>query len=150
VVALDPEKRADAREQLVLVEGLLDEVVGARFDRSSLLLAGAGGDHDHGEDSRFLALADAAAHGVSVHAGHHDVEEYEVGVRGFDQRECRATVRGRHDLVAARLQDRFEQTDVLGNVVHDENRPTVVHLARLPQCSPTVSTSSPMSTGLGT
>ena len=57
VVALDAQKRAHAREQLVVVERLLDEVVGARLDRPRLVLADARRDHDHGQHRRGLVLA---------------------------------------------------------------------------------------------
>src|SRR3954468_1383233 len=57
VVALDAQKRSHAREQLVVVERLLDEVVGPRLDRPRLVLADARCDHDHGQHRRGLVLA---------------------------------------------------------------------------------------------
>ena len=47
VVALDAEQRPDPGEQLVVVERLRDEVVGAGLDRLRLLLTDARRDHDH-------------------------------------------------------------------------------------------------------
>ena len=60
VVALDPEQRTDAGEELVVVERLRDEVVGAGLDRPRLLRADARRDHDH-RQHRGLVVARAAA-----------------------------------------------------------------------------------------
>jgi hypothetical protein len=76
VVALDPKQRPHAREQLVLVERLRNEVVGAGLDRLRLLRPLARREHDHGQHGRLLALAKPPADRVAVHVRHHDVEKH--------------------------------------------------------------------------
>ena len=150
MVALDAQQRADTRQQFVLVEGLLHEVVGARLDRTPPLLPGAGRDHDHREYGSLLASADPAADRVPVHLRQHDVEQDEVRARRFDECESRDPVGGRDDVIAARLQDCFEQADVLRDVVDHEDRPALAHRPGPSQCSRTAAASSTMSTGLAT
>ncbi len=58
VVALDPEQRPDAGEELVVIERLRDEVVRAGLDRHDLFRAVARRDHDHREDRGLLALTE--------------------------------------------------------------------------------------------
>ena len=60
VIALDPKQRTYSREQLVVVEGLRDEVVGAGLDRLGLLRTEARGQHDHREHGGLFALDGAA------------------------------------------------------------------------------------------
>ncbi len=66
VVALDPEQRPDARQQLVAVEALRDEFVRPGFDRLRLLRPVAGREHDHRKHGRLLALAELPADAVAV------------------------------------------------------------------------------------
>ena len=80
VVALDPEQRPHAGEQLVVVEGLRDEVVGTGLDRLRLLLADARRDHDHRQHGGVVVRAEVGADGIAVEAGHHHVEEDQVGL----------------------------------------------------------------------
>ena len=82
VVALDPQRGTRRAQQLALVERLGQEVVGAGLDRAlDLLLVAAGGDHHDRQEGRRGRLADPPAHLVAVDAGHHDVEQDEVGAR---------------------------------------------------------------------
>ena len=146
VVALDPEQRPHPGEQLVVVEGLRDEVVRAGLDRLRLLLADARRDHDHRQHRGVVVRAEVGADGVAVEAGHHHVEEDQVGFLGRDELERLQAVARGHDLVAARDQHRLEQADVLRYVVDDEDlgRP----LSSRSQCSRTAWISSATSTGL--
>jgi hypothetical protein len=47
VVALDPDERPDAGEQLGSIEGFCDEVVRTSFDGANPLFVAAGRDHHH-------------------------------------------------------------------------------------------------------
>ena len=78
MVLLDPKEGADAREKLLLVEGLLDEVVRPGIDRRDPVFALAGRDHDHGEEAGRWIVAQPPAHLVAAHAGHLNVEQDEV------------------------------------------------------------------------
>ena len=78
VVALDAQQRAHPREQLGLLEGLGDEVVGPGLDRGHLLLLAAGGDHHDRQELGGLVGAQRPADLVAVHPGHDDVEQHEV------------------------------------------------------------------------
>ena len=145
VVALDPEQRPDAREQLVVVERLRDEVVRAGLDRSRLLLADARGDHDHGQHRGLVVLAQPAADGVAVEPGHHHVEQDQVGLLRVDELESREAVGRGDDVVSVRREHRLEQPHVLGDVVDDEDPARAAQPCV--QCSSTVAKSSTTSTG---
>jgi hypothetical protein len=147
VVALDPEQRPDAREQLVVVERLLDEVVRTRLDRLHLLVPGAGCDHDHGQHGRLFALAKPPADRITVHLGHHDVEEHDVGIRALNELKGRRAVGGRHHLVAVRLEHGLEEPHVLGDVVDHEARRVAAAAHRPSQYCRTAPRSSMMFTG---
>ena len=62
-----------------------------------------------------------ATHGVAVEAGHHHVEEDQVGSLRLDEVECRRAVGRGHDLVAPRGEHRLQQAHVLRYVVDDED-----------------------------
>ena len=128
-----------------MVERLRDEVVGAGLDRLRLLLADARRDHDHRQHRGLLARAEPAADGIAVQAGHHHVEQDQVGLVRLDELERgEAVARGDH-VVPARREHRLEQADVLGHVVDDEDpgRP----LSHERQCASIVRRSSTTSTG---
>ena len=78
MVGLDPQQRSDSRQQLGLVERLLDKVVGAGFQRADLLLVAAGGDHDHRQKVGGRLGAQPTTHLKAVHAWHDHVEQHEV------------------------------------------------------------------------
>ena len=119
VIALDAQQRSDPRDQLGLIEGLRDEVVGTRLDRGQLLLVAARGDHHHGQQGRGRVGPQPPADLVAVHPRHDDVEQYEVGQLGGDLPErLLARARGYH-LVAARFQRCLEELHVLRRVVDD-------------------------------
>ena len=83
-----------------MVEGFRDEVVGAGFDRLRLLLADARRDHDHRQHRGVVVRTQRATDGVAVEAGHHHVEEDQVGFLRLDEIERRPAVGCGHDLVA--------------------------------------------------
>ena len=91
VVALDPHERAHAQQQLLLVERLRHEVVGAGADPVDPRLALVRGDHD---DGHLRPASHAAADLEAVDAGQHDVEEHQVETVVLEGREG-AFARGR-------------------------------------------------------
>jgi len=79
VELLDPEERAHAGQELRLVDGLRQEVVGAGLEPLDPLLRRIEGrDHDDGQDPRGRILPELATHLVARHFGHDDVEEDQV------------------------------------------------------------------------
>jgi hypothetical protein len=128
VIALDSEQRPDAGEQLVPVERLGNEVVRSGLDRGQLLGADARREHDHRRHRRLLLLPEPLADFEPVGRGHHHVEEHEVRLGGHGQLEGSLTVGGGDDVVALCLEHGLEQTDVLGDIVDDEDpRRPVAH-----------------------
>ena len=59
--------------------------------------------------------------GVAVDAGHHHVEEDQVGFLRLDEVERLQAVARGHDLVAPRDEHRLQQAHVLRHVVDDED-----------------------------
>ena len=104
-----------------MVERLRDEVVGAGLDHASLVLADARGDHDHGQHRCRLIRAQALADCIAVELGHEDVQEHEIRLFRFDDLERGRAVTSGDDVVAFRDQHRLEQSNVLGDVVDDED-----------------------------
>ena len=77
VEQLDPQERLHPREQLRLVDGLGEEVVGARLDPLHALLPGIErGHHDDGERCGRRVTPDLAADLITAHLGHDDVEQH--------------------------------------------------------------------------
>ena len=62
------------------MDGLADEIVGARLERGGLLSWILRGDDDHRQEARRPDPAQAAAHLVAVDPGHHHVQEHEIGM----------------------------------------------------------------------
>ena len=122
MILLDPDQRADACEQLRLVKRFHDEVVCPGLERLQLLLSAARGDHHYGKELRSRRRADAPAQLISVHLGHDDVEQDQIGPRL--ERQPLESLRSRVDaldLIAACAEHRLEQVDVRSGVVHDQN-----------------------------
>ena len=81
VERLDAQQRAHAREQLVLADRLAEEVVGAGVEPLGALLGRVErGDEDDRQHRVRRIGADRAADVVAAHAGHHHVEQDEVGL----------------------------------------------------------------------
>jgi len=122
VQQLDPQQRLHARQQLGLVDGLAQEVVGARVDALHALLDGIERrHHDDREHRGGDVRADLPAHVVAGHAGHHDVEQHEVGLILLHRRQgLRPARRGDHG-VALYRQQVGEQLHVDGRVVDHQD-----------------------------
>jgi hypothetical protein len=121
VVALDPDERTDPQQQLLLVERLRHEVVGAGADPVDPGLAAVRGDHHDGDERGCVVLADAAADLVAVHPCHLDVEQDEVGQLPGDEFQRLGARRRRADREARGGEDRLEQPHVRLYVVDDED-----------------------------
>ena len=122
VERLDAQQRAHAREQLGLAHRLAEEVVGAGVEALGALLGRVErGDEDDRQHRVRRVGADRAAHVVAAHAGHHHVEQDEVGPLGGEHGE-RLGARGRGaGAVALRREQVGEQLDVQRDVVDDED-----------------------------
>ena len=85
------------------------------------------------EDDGGVAEPGGVGHGLpgspAVHAGHHDVEDDQIGTLGLRLLDGVLTVDRGHDVVALHLQVDLEQLDDGGVVVGDEDR--LGHVTRL-------------------
>ena len=78
---------AEVAKKHLVPRGKVDEVVGAYLECPHLLLVAARGDHDHREKPRRRLFAQSPADLVTVHLGHQNVEQHEVGAFGRRLRE---------------------------------------------------------------
>ena len=106
------QQRAQAREQLLALEGLDEVVVGAGVEALDARLDRvAGGEH---EDRDVPALAQALGHVDAVEAGESEVEDHQVGGEDVRLVERRHAVAGDARLVALQPQRALEN---LGDVL---------------------------------
>ena len=149
VVPLDSQKRTDTNKKLVVVERLRNEIVGAGLDRLCLLGSDARRHHDHRQHRGVVVSTETLADGISVHLGHYNVQENEIGLLGIDELERRGAVCRRDDVVAARNKHGLEQPHVLRYVVDNEDlcRAVAIHDGSFRKYSLTVLTNSTTSTG---
>lgn len=115
------ERGADTRLEQHRVERFREVVVRAELDaaRDALGLAERG-EHDDPNLAHPLVGLDPAKHLVTVHLGHHDVEQDEVESTGLEQLERLGAARGRHDEVPLALEVSREHVAVELDVVDDE------------------------------
>jgi hypothetical protein len=119
---LDPEQRLDAGQELGLVDGLAQEVVGARLDPLHTLLGGIERrHHDDRQHRRCGVLPDLAADVVAAHPRHHDVEQHDPRPVFLDLGERLGAVRGGDDVVSLDRQEVGEQLHVDGHVVDHQD-----------------------------
>ena len=121
VVVLDPDERADPGQELLLIEGLPDEVVRVGLEGVHSDLGVARGDHHHRQKPSRRVGPQPPAHLVAVHPGHLDVEEHEVRQVGSHPLERLRPRRGGGDRVAVGAQDGLEETDVPRNVIDHQD-----------------------------
>ena len=122
VERLDAQERAHAREQLVLADRLGEEVVGAGVETLGALLSRVErGDEDDRQHRMRRIGADRRAHLVAAHAGHHHVEEDEVGALGARAPPAPRARCGSAGAIALRREQVGEQLDVHRDVVDDED-----------------------------
>ncbi len=122
VEILDPEQRAHSRDQLGHVDRLGEEIVRSRLEPLDTLAGGVERrHHDHGQDAVLRVGSDPPAHLVAVHAGHHDVEQHEIGpLRLYPLEPFLAGPRGRRR-VALGGEQVHQHLHVVGRIVHDED-----------------------------
>jgi hypothetical protein len=119
---LQADERTHAGKQRQFVDRLGEEIVGAGLEAAHAVLGlGQGRHHDdgnvHGPRIRLQALADLEA----VHAGHHDVQQDDVGRIGGDRvKRSRAAV-GRHDVEVLGRKLGFQQPDVRRDIVDNQD-----------------------------
>src|SRR5688500_6140480 len=119
----DAEEAADAGEELELVDGLADEVIRAAFgcllDVAELV---EGGDHEDLDVAGLLVALERSADLEAAHAGHHDVQEDQVGVVLLDFFQRLDAVEGGDDLDGEGFEEGLEELDVLDVVIDDQDR----------------------------
>ena len=125
VVLPDLEVVHAAEPELLGVEGLADEVVGAEQERA-LLLVGVRGEHEDGDAPEALVgrRAHRLEHLVAGHPGHLEIEQHDVDARALREHLQRAPTIGRADeldLRLALLEHRREQVEVELDVVDRED-----------------------------
>ena len=113
---------AHAREQHHVVDGLSEEFVGAGLKaRDTVAAAVQGGDQHHRHVPGLRIVLQPAADLKAVHAGHHHVQQDDVGLfAGGDGQRRRSVVR-RQDVVIFGGQLGFEQADIGLDIIDDEN-----------------------------
>lgn len=118
----DAEEGFDASAEFDAVDGFGEEVVGAGFDGAfDVADFGEGGDHDDGDVACVGCFFEFFAELEAGHAGHHDVEEDEVGGALFDGAEGVEAVGGGADGAAEFFEVGLEEFEILFVVVDDED-----------------------------
>ncbi len=126
----------DKRYQLKGVEGLGE--IGAHAGRpptEDIGVLGLGGEHDDGDLPGLGIGLEALEDLEAVHPGHHDVEDDQVGLVGFDFLEGFGAVEGGRHLVAGTLEVDLDEADNVPLVVHRQNLLALCHIANLPLAS---------------
>ena len=127
---LDAQQRAHAREQLGLVDGLRQEIVGAGLDALDPLLLRVERRDEHDRQERGGGVgAQPTTHVVARQARHHDVEQHEIGRVGRDLGERFFAVHGRRDRVALDREQVGQQLDVVRRVVDHQHLGRIAHFA---------------------
>ncbi len=155
--AFEAERRPDPRQELALVHGLREEVVGAGLNARHAILDRVQRRHQHDRDQPGLRIALKNPEGADpVHAGHHHVEQDEVGWRRGHPLERLEPVRRGLRGKPATLELLLEVVDVEGLVVDDQDAGLSIRLRiglpshRVPRCRLTSSTSRSSSIGFAT
>jgi hypothetical protein len=119
---LEAGQAAHAREQHDVVDGLGQKVRGARFQALDTIGAAVEGrDQHHRDVAGDRVFLELAADGEAVHAGHHDVQQDDVGQVARGHGQGRRAVHGAGDFVVLGRQLGLEQADIGLDVVDDED-----------------------------
>ena len=101
---------------------LEDVVVGPGFKSCDLAVVfPAGGQKGHNRLSQGLVLTNLRARLDTVHLGHHDVEENQVGKEFFGQSHAFASVAGRVHVIPFFDEVVFDEFEDVWLVVHEQN-----------------------------
>ena len=118
-----PVKLFDAAEQVREVDRLGDEVIGAHLAGPVVVGGLVLGRQDEDRAVRRGGIRlEGAADLVAVHAGHHHVEQDQVGPERVGGSHSRLPVRGGHDSIAGGGKDPLQEPSLLGTVVDDEKQ----------------------------
>ena len=119
---LEADEAAHAGEQREIVDRLGQEIVGAGIEPGDAVARLVErGDHDDRDMGDLGIGLDAAADFETVHAGHHHVQQHDVGqFRGDAGQRLLAAAR-RQDFEIFGRQLRFQQLDVGEDVVDDQD-----------------------------
>ena len=118
----DPQDAADPAEQLDLVDGLGEKVVGARLNAA--LEVGRFVERGDHEDEQVFGLgigADLLADLEARQPGHHHIEQEQVGLEFLDDLQGLFAVVGGADLAVEIAEIGLQQLDVLKVVVGDQD-----------------------------
>ncbi|MBV8778118.1 MAG: diguanylate cyclase, partial [Alphaproteobacteria bacterium] len=119
---LEPDQRADAREQRNVVDRLGEKIVGPGLEPAQPVGdVGQRGHHHHRDVGGARIGLEPAAHLEPVHPRHHHVEQDDVGQFGFGELQRGGSVERRNHLEILARQLGFEQLDVQFDVVNDED-----------------------------
>ncbi|MET4846215.1 hypothetical protein ABIF62_006710 [Bradyrhizobium japonicum] len=146
---LQPRQRAHARDQHDVGDRLGEEIVGAGF-QPAIAVGGAveRGDHHDGNVVRRRIGLETAADFKAVHVGHHHVEQDDVAFGAAGQRQRLGAVRGGHHVEIFGGQASFEEFDVGGNVIDNQDTRGHFELTSYPIKRRTVSMNLPTEIGL--
>ena len=119
---LEADEAAHAGKQREIVDRLGQEIVGARIESDDpVARLVQRGDHDDRDMGDLGVGLDAAADFKTVHAGHHHVQQHDIGqFRGNAGQRLLAAAR-RQDFEIFGRQLRFQQLDVGEDIVDDQN-----------------------------
>lgn len=119
----DAEQALDACQQFEFLDGLGQEVVRAGFNAALHITQFIEGrDHDNWNGPRGGVALEFLANLEPTHAGHHDVQEYEVGFFGLNLSQRIQPVHRGHEATAQVFEERHQELLVLGVIVHNEDR----------------------------
>ena len=119
---LEPRQRAHARDQRQFGDRLGQEIVGAGFEPAHPVgRLVERGDHDHRNMVGRRVGLQPPADFEAVHVGHHHVEQDEIAFGALADRQRLLAAHRRDDVEIFGRQPRFQQLDVGGNIVDDEN-----------------------------
>ncbi len=119
---LEADKAAHAREQRRIVDGFGQKIVGTRLETGDAV-AGLvqSSDHHDGNMGGLGIGLDAAADFETVHAGHHYVQQHDIGDGLFHPGQAFQAVKRSDDFEIFRRQLRFQKLYVGQDIVDDKN-----------------------------
>jgi len=129
VQGLDAQQRAHPREQLGLVDGLGEKIVGTRFQTlNALLVRIERRDQDHRQCRGRGIGAQLLANLVAAHPRHHDVQEHQIRMPVGHFREPFLARARCLDGIAAHLEQVVQELHVHRRVIDHEDPRRVAHV----------------------
>ena len=121
--ALDPEMRIDARDHLLRLDGLRDEIHRAGFESPHFVLRVVErGQEDHRRVPGFGIVLETAARLVAVDARHDDIEQDDQRLRAARNLQRLFAIAG-HEEAVARAPERLAQDVQVRGIVIDQEDP---------------------------